>query len=351
MRFRSRRPQHQAGRYRGSVRQIVSRLRRKYPKWGAKKLRWLLRKSWPRRTWPCVRTLERWQPARQRIRRALPGPILPAQARHPVEAPNDLWTADFKGWFRTDDGQRVEPLTVRDAYSRYVLWAEHVCGSNFVALQQAFTVLFQRAGLPRAIRVDNGPPFGAVLGPRGLSRLTIWWLRLGIEPEFTRPGHPQDNGAHEQMHRVLKAETATPPAATARLQHKRFVAWRDRYNHERPHEALQMAVPAQLYRRSRRAFPAQLPDLVYPRGCLLRYVGNRGEIGWQGRPRFIGKPLAGQRVGLQPQLHCHHVFFGSHFLGLLYPYDLGGIRPVRRAKRGHEGEGASPPPLNPSPSF
>jgi transposase InsO family protein len=171
---------------------------------------------------------------------------------------------DFKGWFRTGEGRRCEPLTVRDLHSRFVLAVVLLANQSDASARRAMRLVFVRYGLPKIIRVDNGAPFGGN-GALGLSRLSVWWLRLGIEVEFTRHAHPQDNGAHEQMHRIFKADTAAPPAAGLRAQKRRTRAWVICYNHQRPHEALGQEVPARFYRRSRRRMPVRLSAANYPR--------------------------------------------------------------------------------------
>lgn len=192
-------------------------LRERHPTWGARKLRWALQRAWPRQKVPAVRTLHRWLAAaglvRTPWRRARRGPLRRRPARLAARRPNDVWTVDFKGRFRTLDGARIEPLTVRDLASRYGLAVRVLRATDERQVRWAMQALFRRYGLPRAIRVDNGPPFGGE-GPRGLTRLSAWWVRLGIRVEFGRPGCPQDHAAHEQWHRVLAAETARPPPPT-----------------------------------------------------------------------------------------------------------------------------------------
>ena len=201
-------------------------LRQEHPRWGAKKLRRLLQKAFPRaRRLPAVSTLARWlvelHLVKKRQRRARRGPVLPWRGVHAPKACNQVWTIDFKGWFRTGDGQRCEPLTVRDLFSRYVLAVVLLPNQSDAAVRRAMVQIFRRYGLPKVIRVDNGAPFGGK-GALGLSRLSVWWLRLGITVEFVRPAHPEDNGAHEQMHRVLRADVATPPAPSVAAQKRRI---------------------------------------------------------------------------------------------------------------------------------
>jgi putative transposase len=326
---RSCRPRRPARRWPEWVRAAVSQERRRHPSWGAKKLRWALRQRWPGRRLPHPRTLERWSPRPPRRHRAKRGPQLPALKRQVVRRANDVWTLDFKGWFRTADGARIDPLTVRDLHSRCILLVAAVPAQSDRAVRGLLTGLFRRHGLPRAIRVDNGVPFGGG-GVLGLTTLSVWWLRLGIRVEFGRPAQPQDNAAHEQMHRILKAETATPPSLTAAAQHRRFQRWRHAYNHRRPHEALGQRVPARGYRPSPRRWPRRLPDWQYPPRYSVRRVGAGGWLHWAGRRRLIGRPFAGERVALRAHRDHHAVYLGPHLLGLLYPDDLGGLRPARR---------------------
>jgi hypothetical protein len=242
-----------------------------------------------------------------------------------------VWTVDFKGWFRTRDGQRVDPLTVRDLFSRYVLGIA-LLRHHDEPVRQYFQGLFRRFGQPKVIRVDHGQPFAGD-GALDLSRLSAWWLRLGIQVEFTRRAQPQDNGAHEQMHRVYKAEVACPPAATPRAQQQRSTRWVYYYNHHRPHEALAQATPASLYRKSRRRYRGPLPALRYPRSWPTRQVTPSGYIRWHGRPRVIGRAFGSQRVGFKPATPgIHEVYFDRHLIGLLVDQDAGGLRPARRGQ-------------------
>jgi hypothetical protein len=269
----------------------------------------------------------------RRLRRP-PGPKVRRPARPSVRAPHDVWTADFKGWFRLGDGTRVEPLTVRDGFSRYTLTVHLLRQQNVAATLPVFRRLFRRYGGPRAIRVDNGSPFGSK-GPRGWTRLSAWWIKQGIAVEFIRPGHPEDNGGHEQFHRVLKRETATPPAQTWRGQQRRTQRWVRQYNEQRPHEALGMKVPAQWYRPRRRVWTERPQPLRYPQQWETRQVKTNGEISWRGRPRFIAESLAGEKIGLQKmRSERWRVYFGPWLMGELHAHERSGMRPaVYRTKR------------------
>ena len=179
---------------------------------------------------------------------------MPALKRRVARRSNDVWTIDFKGWFRTADGARIDPLTVRDLHSRYLLLIAAVPAQSDRAVRGLLTGLFRRRGLPRAIRVDNGVPFGGG-GVLGLSTLSVWWLRLGIQVEFGRPAQPQDNGAHEQMHRILKAETAAPPSLNAGAQHRRFQRWRHAYRPNPKAKRGEGASPPPLHPSPKISFP------------------------------------------------------------------------------------------------
>jgi len=247
--------------------------------------------------------------------------------------PNEVWTIDFKGWFRTGDGQRVEPLTVRDLFSRYGLVVRLLRSQRWKPVRAVMVGLFRRYGVPQAIRVDNGMPFGST-GPAGLSRLSVWWTALGIRVEFIDPGHPEQNGAHEQFHRVLKRETARPPAKTARAQQRRSNVWLVEYNKVRPHEALGQRTPALIYRHSPRRYTQRLIEWKYPADWETRRVRSNGEVKWQGRKRFLGEAFVGMRVGFQElRPGVHTVYFGRVLLGLMHATDVGGLRPTAYVRR------------------
>ena len=329
----SRRPHYCAKAHRSFWRGRLRRARKARPHWGPKKLRRLLQQSFPQaKGVPAVSTLGLWlrqsNLVGKRQRRARPGPVLPWRGLRVARHCNEVWSVDFKGWFRTGDGRRCEPLTVRDVHSRFVLAVILLPNQSEAAVRQALLPIFRRYGLPKAMRTDNGAPFGGK-GALGMSRLSVWWLRLGIAVEFTRRAHPQDNGAHEQMHRVLKADTAAPPAPTFRAQKRRIGAWIGCYNAERPHEALGQEVPARFYQRSPRQMPRRLKKAKYPLGWKVRRVCNRGYIKWQGRQRFVGRAFVGQLVGLKAIASAsHEVYLERQLIGLLYSQDLAEMRPA-----------------------
>ena len=310
-------------------RRRVLRLRRALPTWGARKLRWLLRRRFRgARPLPAERTVQRWitqaglaRRPRTRPRRVGPG----VNVRAPVaRRSNDVWTIDLKGWFRTGDGSKVEPLTMRDLWSRFVLWSQPLAPRDERGVRRVCQRLFRRHGLPRALRCDRGNPFFGD-GPCGFTRLSLWWWRLGIRVEFVRRGRV-DNNAHEQMHRVLKADTARPAARSVAAQARRLARWRWRYNHLRPHEALGLCPPATRYRSA----PVALPRLRWPRypsHWLVRRVRTNGEIHLPGWGGSIGRAFAGLPVGLAPTgPRSYRVYFATLCLGEL---DLAGLRKLR----------------------
>jgi putative transposase len=334
LRDRSRRPKRQPAKIHFSWALKIRKLRRVHPTWGPKKIRAIWRQSHRRSRLPSLRTIARWLGRLGLVdlpekRRARPGPLLPARPFTPARRPNDVWTMDFKGWFRAGP-DRVEPLTVRDLCTRYILGIFLLRNQSDAAVRARLRRLFGRWGLPRVIRTDNGAPFGGN-GALGLSRLSVWWLSLGIEVEFSRPAHPEDNAGHEQMHRVYKAEAAQPPARDRARQQRRTERWRRRYNEERPHEAIKMKTPARLYRGSVRPLPPKPPEPKYDEAWEVRRVRNRGHIKWRGRQRFIGRAFVGQRIALKPLAPGRfEVFFLEHLIGLLHDEDTCGLRAAQR---------------------
>jgi putative transposase len=330
---RSRCPHHSPGRTAKRWLGEIGQVRKRHPRWGAKKIYAHLRSQHPRARLPKVRTITKWL---QRLgwvgwRRAVTrrGPQLHRVPLTVPRRPNQVWTVDFKGWFCTQDGRRVDPLTVRDLFSRYLLGIR-LLRHRHEPVRQYFQRLFVQFGQPEIIRVDHGPPFAGD-GALDLSRLSAWWLRLGIQVEFTGRARPQDNAAHEQMHRVYKAEAASPAAATPRGQQQRTTRFVRYYNYERPHEALEQEVPAAFYRKSRRPYRDRLPELRYRRTWPTRRVSGSGYVRWRGRVRVIGRAFGGQRVGFKPvRQGVHEVYFERHLIGILVDTDPGGMRPARR---------------------
>jgi putative transposase len=261
--------------------------------------------------------LQRHGLSRQLRRRARATPT--AQPLSPASQPNDLWCVDFKGWFRLGNGRRCDPLTLSDACSRYLLCCQGMIGATgWVSVQPLFERVFREYGLPRRIRSDNGAPFASV-GLGGLSPLAVWWLRLGIDLERIWPGHPEQNGRHERLHRTLKE--AITIERTLSLQQRVLDEFRRDYNEERPHEALGQQPPASVYVPSERDFPPRLPAVIYPDDWLVRSVRGSGQIKWRGQLLYASKSLAGQWIGLQPMADGLWTFyFMAQPLGVLDEY-------------------------------
>lgn len=276
------------------------RAREAHPSWGPKKLLPYLARTQPELPLPAKSTagdvLKRHGLVpEQRKRRQ---PTHPGSTTLTAEAPNDVWMADFKGEFPTRSGSLCYPLTVSDAHSRFLLACRALPSTQQLGAQAVFTELFTEYGLPQAIRTDNGNPFASpAIG--GLSRLSVWWIKLGIEHQRITPGQPQENGRHERMHRTLKAETTRPPGWDLGDQQGRFDGFRGEFNTERPHEALGQRTPGSLYLPAERRLPRRLPEPEYAGHLYVRRVGPRGSISFCSRPLFISEVLAGEYVGLE----------------------------------------------------
>lgn len=296
---------------------VIVELRRTHVRWGPRKLRAWLQERIPNRQWPSASTFG------EILQRH--GLVLPASVRRRsppfsqplahANAPNAVWCADFKGWFRTRNGARCDPLTITDAYSRYLLCARGVERTDADHVKPLMERAFREFGLPVAIRTDNGPPFASV-GVGGLSRLSVWLVRLGVRHERIAPGKPQQNGRHERMHRTMKAETANPPATDLFEQQRVFDRFRNDFNNERPHEALGMKTPASLYKPSMRSLPRKVPELAYPKTYELRHVRSNGEIKCAGEFLYVSEALVGEVIALEPlDERFSQMYFGPIPLG------------------------------------
>ena len=281
--------------------QAVVELRQAHMGWGPRKLKRVLERDQPGRSWPAASTIgellkrEGLVVGRKKRRRTAPYTEPLAHA----DGPNRVWCADFKGWFRTGDGERIDPLTISDAYSRYLLRCQAVAKTDTERARAIFEAGFREYGMPEAIRTDNGAPF-ASSAVAGLSRLAVWWMKLGIVPERIQAGHPEQNGRHERMHRTLKQETGQPAAANRRAQQRAFDRFRQEYNQQRPHEALAMQTPGAVYEPSPRAYPARVPEPEYPTTMLVRSVHHQGQIRWKKHEVVLSQVLWGERIGLLP---------------------------------------------------
>jgi transposase InsO family protein len=312
------------------------RLRRENPRYGPKKLRALLLRKHQAEEVPSVKTIDRilrrcGEPRRKRrVRRE---PLQKHAPKVEVERPNDLWTIDFKGWWKTGDGTRVYPLTVRDHHSRFVLTVELLESQAMEGVQATLDVLFQRYGLPKAVQSDNGSPFGCTRARGGLTRLSAWLISHGVRVVFSRPGHPQDNGGHERMHLDLRYDVEDNASDTLREERDAAARWVHVFNEHRPHEALGQRTPAELYRPSLRRLLGARRLPLYPASWTTRKVGSPGRISVQGNLYHVGAGLTGHVLGLQP-------VEGTKVRLWLYGHDLGDLdlsivtqkRPARRAK-------------------
>ena len=296
---RSRAPHSNPRALDGDVVLAVLAVRHRYPSWGPRKVKAWLEDRRGDVGWPPASSIgnlfDRAGLTRPRKRRRRSPPqSLPFSV---CRAPNDVWCVDFKGWFLTGDGIQVDPLTLSDEHSRYLLRCEAVGGTGQVHVWPVFEAAFREFGLPGAVRSDNGPPF-ASRGTAGLSRLAVKLIKAGVKPERIAPGKPQQNGRHERMHLTLKQDTASPPARSLAEQIARFREFRRIYNHERPHEALGQVPPARLYRVSPRVWDGVLRSPDYPADVAVRRVRGNGEIKWKSKAIFISKALRGEPVGL-----------------------------------------------------
>ena len=236
--------------------------------------------------------------------------------------PNEIWTADFKGKFRTRDGLYCHPLTVADGFSRFLFACTALLAPSHHNSFPIFELLFREYGLPLIIRTDNGAPFATTAIGR-LSRLSVWWIRLGIYPELIEPGHPEQNPRHERMHRTLKHDTTRPPAADLEKQQRKFDAFRNFFNNERPHEALGQETPASVYHPSERAFPNRLPKIEYPAHYEVRRVSRNGGIRWHHHRVCVSHVLGEEYVGLEEiDDGLWEVYFGPLRLGRFDERDL-----------------------------
>src|SRR5262245_11074181 len=280
--------------------EVLLELRRRHPTWGPKKLLKVLDRRRPDVEWPARSTvadiLKRHGLVPEKRRRTFPGH--PGRPMTAMDHPNDVWCADYKGEFRTRDGVYCYPLTVTDGCSRYLLACKALPSTEYILAKPVFSKLFREYGLPRIIRTDNGTPFASTAIGR-LSRLSVWWIRLGISPELIEPGKPAQNGRHERMHKTLKRETTLPPAGSLKGQQLRFNRFRQEFNEERPHEALDQETPGSLYTPSTRPYPERIPRLEYPDHFEKRLVSRNGGFRCASVRVPISHTLEGQYVGLE----------------------------------------------------
>ncbi len=281
--------------------EVLLSVRHRHPSWGPRKVKAWLEDRHPETGWPAASTIgalfDRAGLTRPRARRRRVAPESAPLAS--CRAPNDVWSADFKGWFLTGDGTQVEPFTVSDGYSRFLIRCRAVGRADERHVWPVLEEAFLEYGLPRVLRSDNGPPF-ASLAAAGLSRLAVKLIKAGVRPHRITPGKPQENGRHERLHLTLKQETASPPARSLAEQMRRFERFRTIYNTERPHEALGQVPPGRVYRPSPRRFDGVLREPEYPDEAQVRRVRRKGGIKWRGEEVFVSEVLAGEPIGLFP---------------------------------------------------
>jgi len=296
----SRAPKHCPNKTPDDVINILVREKYKHRRWGPKKIIALLEDRDPDREWPASSTVGEWfkklgLSRRRRLRKKVPPYTEPFLKCH---SPNDIWSADYKGQFRTDDNRVCYPLTITDNKSRYLLACQGLSGPRHDETKEVFKATFMEYGMPYAIRVDNGLPF-ASRNVTGLSRLSIWWIKLGIIPERIAKGKPEQNGRHERMHRTLKECAINPPAMTMREQQERFDMFRIEYNEERPHESLGQKPPASIYKRSDREYKENLFRPEYDSSFSVRRVWHKGQIRFKGVYYYLSELLCSELIGLK----------------------------------------------------
>lgn len=302
------------------VEAAVLRVRKAHPTWGSKKILAVLEREGTDTPWPARSTIDAIlkraglvAPRKKRNRKQPSSPPVVDAA-----APNDAWSMDYKGWFRVGDGTRCDPLTVNDVASRASLVCRAMVSPKLEDVRRRLDLTFRQYGLPRVMLSDNGPPFGST-GLGRLSRLGVWLLRLGVQPVFIEPGRPDQNGRHERFHETLKAETANPPKATIGAQQRAFGQFQSIYNEQRPHEAIGMRVPAEVWDFSPREMPDSLPEFSYPDGVEVRHVRRDGSIKWAGGFVFVGEAFRHEHVGIETvDDGIRHVKLGSVVLGVLH---------------------------------
>ena len=352
LRDRGRAPERHPNQTPERIEGAVLELRRAHMSWGPRKLKRVLEREVPESAWPAASTIgallarEGLVVPRKKRRRAPPY----TQPFASADEPNRLWCADFKGWFQTQDGERVDPLTITDACSRYLLRCQQVEKTNTGQVRAIFEAAFRECGLPGAIRTDNGAPF-ASRAIAGLSRLAVWWMKLGIVPERIAAGHPEQNGRHERMHRTLKQETASPPAANRRRQQRAFDRFRREYNEQRPHEALGQQTSGSVYTPSARAYPARVPEPEYGSAYQVRRVAERGQFRWKGEHVFLSETLIEESIGLLPiDDRFYTVYFAAFPIARFDSHKRVILSQPKETEKDYSGRGAREGETSPSPA-
>lgn len=324
-------PHFNAAKTSTEIERIIIKEKRLRPTWGPKKIHKILSVKHGIEKPPAISTvgaiLKRNGFVKKRRRR---GGIFKPERGHLTtpERNNHVWGVDFKGWFKLEDGDRCDPLTISDLHSRYLIKAKAVRQATQKWTKQAFRAAFRRYGLPEIIRVDNGSPF-ASMGPAGLSKLSVWWTSLGIRVEFSRPGCPQDNGCHERMHRTMKADVCFPPSANRLAQQQRFDRWRKDFNTARPHESLDQRFPADVYQPSAVRLDETITITLYPPSTETLLVNQTGAISMGGKSYLVGEALVGYEVAIEksPKSNLIRVSFANVRLGVIEPVPNARLQP------------------------
>jgi transposase InsO family protein len=302
--------------------------------WGPKKIIALLRRDFPEQRWPSERRLYEILKEHHLVcSRKIRNRVCATHSLGKLNDSNDVWMADFKGWFMTQSKEKCEPLTITDGHSRYLIRCEHLREKSARYVWLAFARAFREYGLPLRLRTDNGAPFGSV-GAGRLTQLSVNLIKAGVLPEWINPGHPEENGQHERFHRTLKETTANPPAKTLKEQLKRIREFQREYNYDRPHEALQMNTPASCYNTSPRRWDGILrPPEYKTENVRVHKVHPSGCIAMKGTEYYIGRALPGEYVGLEEDgFGGYNVYFGPVYLGNLKEAQ-GLERPRHQGKR------------------
>lgn len=304
----------------------------KHTTWGPKKIMHRLRELYPEVNWPADSTAEYWLKKNGLVKDRKKRRHVQRYQDHFIDCiePNDVWSADYKGQFYTRDKKVCYPLTITDNFSRYILACDGLEGPRLCETMACFERIFREYGLPRAIRTDNGTPFAGT-GLGGLSRLSIWWIKLGIIPERIDPGEPQQNGRHERMHRTLKESTVNPKIRDIAEQQSKFDFFRFEFNNERPHESIGMRRPVELFKKSGRSFPGSIKPVEYSDDFIMRRVKHGGEIRFGSKFYFISGLLYRERVGLKEIADgLFQINFGLYRLGYI---DLHKKRVIKYLKK------------------
>jgi len=336
----SRAPRNVANKTPARIEEAIVKLRKQHRRWGAEKLLTILAEQFPEEQWPAVSTgnliLKRngLVVARRHVRRIKP--------LHPIfdpHSPNEVWSADFKGKFRMGNGRYCHPLTIADSFSRYLFAAKGMHHPTYEGSKPVFEAVFREYGLPEQLHTDNGGPFGSAQGLARLTRLSVWFIELGIEPVYSDPAHPEQNGRHERMHRELKAEATRPPAYSLSPQQRRLNSFLREYNELRPHQALGNNTPARVHVRSAREYPHKITEWVYPKHMVVRYVSRNAAIRWKSYYWvMVSSCLAEKHVGLEELGNgIWRVFFRQKLLGYLDEKTLRIEDEQGRQRRGRSG--------------